>query len=911
MPHLVYDGRTFDLADGELILGRHPECSVYVRDGRASRRNSRVFKADDGLWTIEDLDSANGTRVNGEEIFSPRKLAHGDVVSIGKARIWFTTESTVEINDTELTPEAGMPVLPVEKADPMEGATCGGCRILKLLGTGFAGAMYRAEMLSTGRAVALRLYRPEFAQRDAAFPQRMLEAIRAAARFSHPDAMPILDCGILDNRPWYATELVNGESLGERIDRDGRCEPRQAVEIALKAASVLAAGHAQGLCHLTLSPASILMDADGRMRLVDLGLGAALSGATDRRRAMPNPWHAAPERIAGETGDQRSDIYSLGALLYHLLIGEAPNAEHEPRPGDQALERRSTADAPVVTVCDQLPELPKRVDEILAGAMARLPAWRYGSMDEVVADLTRLQEQLAAPVRGGRPVPARAAAPPPRSATAGAEPRPPAALPGAGAAPLPPPVPRRTVRNHGGAGQWIVWGTVAVAVCYGAYHFGSQNQSKAESQRNAHLALVDKPRRDDGDTFIPTPPPTTPTATTGDGDALHKRWQGIEEQVGRYAAVNAWPRVDKTFQDFIATLPASAPATLTDAVRSKRQSLSTRGEAWYQERRAALPDQAGPRWAELNRLRDQVPPGHREDINLLLRETGVRLDQEVAALRAKAGRMVEDGRFEALATLSGAFRSLPPGAVVGSRVQSLRAQLTEVQLLKERWNTDWVTTRQQLGDVQGELVLAKAAAQFLTGADADALQTMTAIKDEDPLSPRRDRLLGMNVTDLTFTGPEDLQMLDMLQGEPRLTDRALTAQAGTACGIACTAPLSGATWRTEVVVEAKPAGDLPPQVAISLQGDDGKPTVQLRVAPDARNLRVQTAAGTEQFQPGPPTAGVMRLRFECRDGTLSVKDRDEPLAEVKGVTLLPGTRLQMDITGLDWRVTQIRVVAAP
>ncbi len=910
MPHLVYDGRTFDLSSDELVLGRHPECQIYIRDGRASRRNSRVFRADDGVWTIEDLDSANGTRVNGEEIFSPHKLVHGDVISIGKARIWFTADSTSEVDATELTPEAGVPILPTEKADPLEGTTCGGCRILKKLGTGFSGPLYRAEMLSTGRSVALRLYHADFAQRDPGFPQRMLEAIRAAARFSHVDVVPILDCGVADNRPWYAMELVDGESLGERIDRDGRCDARFAVQTVLAVAGALAAGHDQGLCHLTLSPASVLVDRAGRIRLVDLGLGAALAGATDRRRTCANPFHAAPEQRSGEVGDRRSDIYSMGALLYHLLTGEAPGAEADAAsvPGsDRALERKSTSgDVPVPTVCDKIPELPKRVDEILAGTLARIPAWRYGSMEEVVADLTRLQEQIAQPVRAaGRGVPPPRPATSPRGATAGADIRP-------TGAPIVPPVIRRTDRSASNTTQWLLWGGIALAICYAAYHFGSQNQSLAESVRDRHLAQADQQgRRNGNDHDVTSSTTEAPPGPAHDADALATRWRSIEEQIDRYASAYAWPRVDKAFQDFIATLPPNASSDLVNRVREQRQKFAAKGEQWYQERRSSLPDQAGPRWAELTRLRDQVPPGRREEIAVLLRETGIRLDQEVAALRAKAGRLVEEGKFDSLTALAGAFRSIPPGAVLGSRVQALRSQLAEVQILKDHWNGTWAATRQLLGDAQGELALGKAAALALTNAEAEALQALAVIKDEDPLAARRDRLRGMNVTELAFAGPEDLNALEMLQGSPRMADKALTAPPGTACGIACTAPLAGSTWRVETAIDARASGDLPPQVALALQGEDGKPLVQLRIAPDARHLRIQTAAGTEQFQPGAPPAGPMLLRFDCRDGVLTVKDREEQLAQVQGVTLPTGTRLQIDITGMDWRMTLIRIVAAP
>lgn len=904
MPQLVYDGRTYELTDAELVLGRHVECQIFVRDGRASRRNTRVFRHEDGGWSVEDLDSANGTRVNGEDIFSPHRLVHGDVVSIGKARIWFSSERSAQVDHTDTTPGEGLPVVPAEKVDPLVGTTCGSCLIKARIGSGFMGTMYRAEMVSTGRAVALRLYPAEFAARDAGFPQRVLEAIRAVGRFSHPDLVPILDCGVLDQRPWYAMELVQGISLGERIDRDGRLSPRQAVEMTLAIARILAASHAKGLCHLTLSPASILVDDNDRVRLVDLGLGAALAGVTDKRHALANPWHAAPEQRSGEGGDQRSDIYSIGAVLYHLLTGDAPGNRRDG--GDRALERKHVEEAAVPTVCDQIPELPKRTDEILAGALARLPAWRYAAMEELVTDLTRLLEQLTAPVRGGRPAPRPV--PPPRSAAVDAAPKP---APHAGPA-VAPVVPRRASRPQGSSMQWLLWVALIGAAGFAAVQFGFGHQSDAEATLNTHLTQTDAPRRaQDYVDPLAVRSETTPAPTTLENDSLVKRWRTIEEQIDRYASINAWPRVDKAFQDFLAALPANAPETLRATVREQRQKLSMQSEQWYQARYKNLPDQLGPRWVELTRLRDQVPAARRDEVNLLLRETGVRLDQEITALHVKAGRLLESGSFDALNALAGTFRSLPPDAVVGRRVQALRTQLTEVQALKSLWQTDWATTRQALGNAQGEGALAKAAALFLVAADTEAMQALATIADGNPLAARRDRLLGMNVTDLRFAGPGDLQMLEMLQGTPVLADQALSAPPGTPCGLACTAPLSGKDWQTEVVMEANASGETPPQLAISLKVDDQKPIVQLLIAPDACTVRVHGAAGNEQFQPGPPTAGIMRLGFICRDGALIIKDRDETLAETKGVVLPAGTRLTIDITGMEWRMTQLRVVAAP
>ena len=905
MPQLVYDGRTYPLTDGEIILGRHRESQLFVHDGRASRQHARVYRTDVGAWCIEDLDSANGTRVNSQEIFSPHHLVHGDIVSIGKARVWFVSEVDTE----DATPAQGSPVLPSEVTDPLIGATCGACKVLARIGAGSTGTVYQAEMLSTGRIVALRLYHADLAQRDQAFPERMLDTIRAAARFTHPGAVPIFDCGVIEQRPWYAMELVEGESLADLVDRDGRLEPARAVDLMHQAATVLAAAQAQHLSHLTLGPSSILVGIDGRIRVSDLGLGAALHGATDRRRPAGNAWYAAPERRAGEVGDARSDIFSLGCIFYHVLVGDAPNAESE-LAKEPALERTAPAEASTPTVCDKLPALPKRVDEIISGALARLPAWRYSSMHEFAADLERLKDLLAVPGKGR----AAKVAPQPRSVTAAPE------LNRQPGTPVAPVAGRRAnaARPQGTPRTpWLLWGIVVTAIGLVAVWFGVINRPNSEAKVNAIMGpFVPFHPRDGGEpTGIPPPSEKMSKATepagANDPALLRGRWTAIEEQVARYAVASAWPRIDKSLKEFNDSIPASAPSDVVEAVSRLRKNMHLRSEAWYRDQIATLPQAASPRWATLNRLYDQVPSSHRSEISSLLRETEVKLDQEVTVLRTKASRLLEDGRFDSLVALAGTFRSLPPGAVVGKRVQALRAQLAEIMPLKARWAGTWAATRQAMVNPDGEDALTVGAALLLTSNDADGQRLLNTIPDSDLFSLRRDRLLGRPVTELSFTVPEDIQALEIIQGEPRLAENALTAPAGAPCGISCITPLAGKTWRVELVMEAKTTSTGPAQVAASLVGEDGKALIQLRITPDTCAIKVTTAAGLEQFQPAAPAPGALRLRFDCKEGALTIRSDEETLAETTQVALPNGSHLQVEVSGMEWRITAIRIVGAP
>src|ERR1043165_2948333 len=136
MPRLVHDGKEHPLAAGaEVVIGRHRDNPIPIADGKASRKHCRVFVKPDGTVWVEDLESANGTEVNGEEIFTPRKLVDGDQIIIGKAKIRFLGDTV------ETTPANGMMAI---QADPKEliDRLVGGCRLTAVLAAGHSGTVY-------------------------------------------------------------------------------------------------------------------------------------------------------------------------------------------------------------------------------------------------------------------------------------------------------------------------------------------------------------------------------------------------------------------------------------------------------------------------------------------------------------------------------------------------------------------------------------------------------------------------------------------------------------------------------------------------------------------------------------------------------------------------------------------------
>src|SRR4051794_12772561 len=203
-----------------------------------------------------------------------------------------------------------------------------GYRIESLLGRGGMGVVYRARDLALERNVALKLLAPELAQ-DVRFRERFLRESRLAASLDHPAIVPIYDAGEVGGRLFIAMRLVDGTDLKRLLADQGPLEPERALDLLEHVADALDAAHERGLVHRDVKPSNVLVDSRGHCYLADFGLsrrladhGVGLGGA----RSLGTVDYVAPEQIRGEELDARSDLYSLGCLLYECLAGRPPFA---------------------------------------------------------------------------------------------------------------------------------------------------------------------------------------------------------------------------------------------------------------------------------------------------------------------------------------------------------------------------------------------------------------------------------------------------------------------------------------------------------------------------------------------------------------------------------------------------------
>ena len=301
----------------------------------------------------------------------------------------------------------------LEKALPdstvgLKGILADRYEIEREIGRGGMATVYLARDLRHNSSVAVKVLHPELA----AFigQTRFSREIQVTAQLQHPNILPIFDSGYAGALHFYVTPYVEGESLAGRIEREGQLPVNDALDIACEIADALAHAHAHGLVHRDIKPANILL-AHGHAMIADFGI-AHLAGPnaeklTDSGMALGTATYMSPEQAAGGNVDGRSDIYSLGCVLYEMLAGNPPFVGANP----QAVIARHMVD-PVPPLRSIRPTVSPAVEAIIQKAMAKSPADRFAAADEFRDAIRRAHTASALP----EPVP-RVVAPRGRSVT--------------------------------------------------------------------------------------------------------------------------------------------------------------------------------------------------------------------------------------------------------------------------------------------------------------------------------------------------------------------------------------------------------------------------------------------------------------------------------------------------------------
>ena len=255
-------------------------------------------------------------------------------------------------------------------------------RVLGKLGGGGMANVYLAEDATLGRRVAIKMLHRRFVE-DPKFVERFRREAKAAAGLNHPNIVGVYDWGQADDRNYIVMEYVEGETLKELIRREGRLGGRRAVEIALELLTGVGAAHARGVVHRDIKSQNILIDGEGRAKVTDFGIAQAGDpGMTEVGSILGTAQYLAPEQARGEPVDERSDLYSVGVVLYEMLTGRVPFR------GDSAVTvALKHVNEPVPEPAQFVPRLPPSLNRIILKALAKDPRHRYASADEFSADL--------------------------------------------------------------------------------------------------------------------------------------------------------------------------------------------------------------------------------------------------------------------------------------------------------------------------------------------------------------------------------------------------------------------------------------------------------------------------------------------------------------------------------------------
>ena len=263
-------------------------------------------------------------------------------------------------------------------------------QILDRIGGGGMGVVYRAEDMSLKRIVALKFLMPDLV-RDPSAKKRFLKEAQAASALDHPNICTIHEISeTVEGLLFICMAFYGGENLSTRIAA-GPLEPAAAIDVVVRIGKGLAKAHEYGIVHRDIKPANVIITSDGEVKIVDFGL-AKLSGGTQITRVgarMGTLPYMSPEQIRGNTLDHRTDIWSLGVLLFQTLTGQLPfQREYEAA----MLYAIVTDDPPLLTSVRSA--LPKELEEVISRALRKDPAERYASVQTLVEDLERIQGRV-------------------------------------------------------------------------------------------------------------------------------------------------------------------------------------------------------------------------------------------------------------------------------------------------------------------------------------------------------------------------------------------------------------------------------------------------------------------------------------------------------------------------------------
>lgn len=260
--------------------------------------------------------------------------------------------------------------------------------LIEKIGEGGMAIVYKAKCRLLNRYVAIKILRPEFTK-DEQFVENFRRESQAAAGLSHPNIVSVYDVGQEGNIHFIVMELVEGKTLSELIEEKGRLDYKEAINITRQVASALSLAHKNQIVHRDIKPHNILITNTGVAKLADFGIAKAVSASTiigGNNKVMGSVHYFSPEQARGAYVDERSDIYSLGIVLYEMLTGKVPFD------GDNPISiALMHINDPMPSVSAEVPGIPPQLEKIIMKATDKYQTNRYRTADEMIEDLDNIE----------------------------------------------------------------------------------------------------------------------------------------------------------------------------------------------------------------------------------------------------------------------------------------------------------------------------------------------------------------------------------------------------------------------------------------------------------------------------------------------------------------------------------------
>jgi serine/threonine-protein kinase len=293
----------------------------------------------------------------------------------------------------------------------LTGQTFAGFEIIAKLGQGGMGTVYKARQPMLDRLVALKIISPAVAH-DPTFVARFQREATAAAQLNHPNIVQLYTAGESEGVRYMACEFIEGESLQGKLDRRGRLDPREALAVCVFVCEALKyAWQTAHMIHRDIKPDNIFLSKAGEVKVGDMGLAKRVdsdaSGLTRTGTTVGSPHYMSPEQAMGDKDlDFRTDIYSLGCTLYHMLTGSVPyNSKNVIEVVTQHVY------APTPDLSAAMPGCPPPLARLVSQMLAKKRDARHAGYDDLTADLLEVREKIRAPMNSIASAPAVAVRP--------------------------------------------------------------------------------------------------------------------------------------------------------------------------------------------------------------------------------------------------------------------------------------------------------------------------------------------------------------------------------------------------------------------------------------------------------------------------------------------------------------------